>query len=203
MYKKYKFGRFTSSNVELRDLLKAWVAVSVAFALVLGGFSLAFFSSFVISLVVVGTGFLLHELAHKIVAQRYGYFAEFRSFDNMLFLAVIMSFFGFVFAAPGAVMIGGRTIRNDHNGKISLAGPAVNLVLAVLFLGVFYSTVGFINTIASYGMKINSWLCLFNLIPVWEFDGAKVFRWKKSLWVLMVLLGLALLFQGVLVQKLV
>src|SRR5437016_3353532 len=33
----------------------------------------------------VGSGFVLHELAHKVVAQRYGHWAEFRAqFGNLL-----------------------------------------------------------------------------------------------------------------------
>ena len=203
VYKKYKIGKFTTSNKEIKDLLKAWIAVSIAFALVLGGVTLAFFSSFILSLVVVGTGFLLHELGHKIVAQKYHYFAEFRSFDQMLFLAIIMSFFGFVFAAPGAVMIGGASISKEHNGKISVAGPLVNIILAILFMILFYTTTTFIHTIAEYGLRINAWLALFNMIPVWQFDGAKIWKWKKQVWIGMVILGLMLLFQGVLVQKIV
>ncbi|HZX12240.1 MAG TPA: site-2 protease family protein [Candidatus Nanoarchaeia archaeon] len=201
VYKKYKIGKFTISNVEIRDLVKAWLAVSIAFGIVLGGL-LGFLKSIVISLIVVGTGFLLHELGHKVVAQRFKYTAEFRSFDEMLFLAVIMSFFGFVFAAPGAVMIGGRSIREDHNGKISIAGPLVNLMLAVVFMLVFYASAGFVQTVAEFGMKINGWLALFNLIPVWQFDGAKVYKWRKGLWLLVVGGALALLFQAELVKLL-
>ena len=76
--------------------------------------------------------FLLHELGHKLVAQKYGCQAEFRSFDQMLILAVIMSFFGFILAAPGAVLIQGRVSRKQ-NGIISATGPGVNLSLAVMF----------------------------------------------------------------------
>src|SRR3989344_693954 len=202
IYKKYQLGKFTYSNIEVRDLIKSWLMVSIAFAIVLGGLSSKFFSSFVISLIVVGTGFLLHELGHKVVAQRYKYFAEFRSFDEMLFLAVMMSFFGFVFAAPGAVMIGGRSIREDHNGRISLAGPLVNIVLAVLFLVLVYTTSGFVNTIAGFGLRINAWLALFNLIPVWQFDGAKIWRWNKGVWFLVLVIGLLLLTQKVWVARL-
>lgn len=201
IYKRYKIGRFTTSNKEITDLIKAWVAVSIAFALVLGGLSMQFFSSLIISLVVVATGFLLHELGHKIVAQRYKYFAEFRSFDEMLFLAVIMSFFGFVFAAPGAVMIGARSIRTDHNGHISLAGPLINVGLAIVFMVIFYISGGFVHTIARYGMSINAWLALFNLIPVWQFDGAKIWRWNKLVWMGMVGIGLLVLTQSLWIPK--
>lgn len=198
-YKQYQIGKFTSSNVEAKDLLKAWIAVSLAIGIVLSkvpSFELSFLQAIIISLVVVGTGFLLHELGHKIVAQKYKYFAEFRSFDEMLFLAIILSFFGFVFAAPGAVMIGGRGIKDSHNGKISAAGPFVNIILGLLFLVLMYTTSGFASTVGFWGARINAWLALFNLIPVWVFDGAKIFRWNKGVWLLLLGGGLALLFQN-------
>ena len=132
--KEIKLGNITTSETEIIDLLKAWIIISIAFAVVLRySFSYSFYSIFIISSLTVGTGFLLHELGHKITAQRYGCFAEFRSFDNMLIMALVMSFFGFVFAAPGAVMISGR-INSRKNGIISAAGPLVNIGLALIFL---------------------------------------------------------------------
>ena len=89
---------------------------------------------FLISLFTAGIGFLLHELAHKFVAQYYGCEAEFRSMDQMLYFAVGLSLFvGILFAAPGAVMIAGGVTRKE-NGIISVAGPLTNYVLA----GIFY-----------------------------------------------------------------
>src|SRR3989338_1601527 len=117
-----KIGSISTSEAELKDLLKAWIAISVAFAIGLSGsvLSSGFYTKFVIASLTVGIGFLLHEIGHTIVAQRYGCFAEFRSFDSMLILAIAMSFFGFIFAAPGAVMISGR-VNSAKNGKISAA----------------------------------------------------------------------------------
>ncbi|MEK6892261.1 MAG: metalloprotease, partial [Nanoarchaeota archaeon] len=83
-------GSISTSEAELRDILKAWVAVSIAFGIILSTSILDFYSKFVIASLTVGIGFLFHELGHKIVAQRYGCFAEFRSFDKMLLLAIGM-----------------------------------------------------------------------------------------------------------------
>ncbi|MDP6647777.1 MAG: site-2 protease family protein, partial [Candidatus Woesearchaeota archaeon] len=107
---------------------------------------------------------------------------EFRSFDNMLILALVMSFFGFILAAPGAVMISGR-VDKARNGKISAAGPIVNLVLAIIFLALaFLQLPNLFKDIAFYGFMINSWLALFNMIPFWLFDGAKIIRWNKMIY---------------------
>ena len=186
---------FSFSKKEIKDLVKAWLVLSLAFAIVFNGlnFNIQFITAILICAITVGTAFIFHELGHKFTAQHYGCFAEFRSFDNMLFLALILSFFGFIFAAPGAVMISGP-IGKRRNGKISLAGPLTNMVLAVLFLIVHIYRP---SVITSYGFIINTWIGLFNLIPFAMFDGKKIFDWNKTIYYVMITTGfLLLIVQG-------
>lgn len=198
-HKTIKLGSLSTSEKEIKDLAKAWIAISLAFAILLSGsffFSIAFYSSFVLSALTVGIAFLLHELAHKVVAQRYGCFAEFRSFDSMLVLAIIMAFFGFILAAPGAVMINGPVGRS-RNGKISAAGPFTNIVLALLFIVIFYLTGP--SALVTYGYFINAWLAFFNLLPFGIFDGKKVLAWNRTVYIALVVVALALMLgQGLL-----
>ena len=178
---RFKIWGLPTSTIEIQDIVKAWLAISIAFGVLLSHgqiLSSQFVVSLLISAFTVGTAFLLHELSHKIVAQKYGYDAEFRSFDSMLLIAIGLSFFGFIFAAPGAVMI--RGVYNlGHNGKISLAGPLVNIILALLYLA---GMLVFPNLVFQYGLYINSLLAVFNLIPLGMFDGKKVFAWNKAVW---------------------
>lgn len=190
-----KVGNISTSEKEIKDILKAWVAISVAFGIVLNKsvFSSDFYSKFILASLTVGIGFLLHELGHKFVAQRYGCFAEFRSFDKMLLLALAMSFFGFVFAAPGAVMISGR-VDKRKNGIISAAGPLVNIILALIFLAlVFFHAQNLFKDVALYGFIINSWLALFNMVPFGFFDGYKIIRWNKPVYFVMVIFASTLM----------
>ena len=179
------------SSRELRDLAVAWVALGVAFAVffagggrravdvLVGGGVLA---PLLLSLLTAGAGFLVHELAHKVVAVRFGQIAEFRADYGMLFLAVVSSLAGFIFAAPGAVYHRGRLTRREH-GLIALAGPAVNVGLAVLFLPVFGvgTLIGsdFLALVGSRGLMINLFLAAFNMIPFGPLDGKTVLGWSK------------------------
>lgn len=186
------------SQIEVRHLTKAWLMISVAFAIALrggfGGISLdaAFLLTVVFAAVTVGVGFLAHEIMHKFFAQKYGCWAEFRAHDMMLGLAVLMSFFGFIIAAPGAVIIQGP-LTTRKNGIVSLAGPATNIVVGLLFLALLLVVPDeIVRMLAGYGMMINFWLALFNMIPFMPFDGAKVFVWNKPLYFLTV--GLCVFF---------
>src|SRR3989344_3354197 len=180
------FKNFETSRTEIIDIAKAWVVISAAFAIVLTRdnlFSAQLFFNFLLSGLTVGIGFLFHELSHKVIAQRYGAIAEFRAFDYMLLLALAMSFLGFIFAAPGAVMIAGGHINIKRNGIISIAGPITNLILAVIFFLIMKMSIGkFLIMLGGFGFYINSWLALFNMIPFWNFDGKKIFIWNKTIW---------------------
>lgn len=204
--KTIKIGKIYTSKVELLDITKAWLMVALTFAFLFSGMNLmdgslsfdklessSFWILVVVSLFTAGIGFLLHEMAHKLVAQHYGCAAEFRSFDEMLFFALLLSVgIGFTFIAPGAVMISGMITRKE-NGIISIAGPLTNYVLALIFLGLMllFPT---LSLIFSIGFNINLWLGLFNMIPLMNFDGAKIWRWNIPAWIGMVAFGVFFLF---------
>lgn len=194
--KQMKIGNIPTSEIEIRDLIKAWIAISIAFGIIISrAFPITFYKAFVISSITVGIGFLFHELGHKLVAQKYGCFAEFRANVPMLILAIFVALiFGFVFAAPGAVMISGP-VGKRRNGKISLAGPAVNLALALFFLALLLGNFsGMIQILAVIGFFVNSLLAMFNMLPFGMFDGKKVLRWNKAVYYTMFAITIVLFF---------
>lgn len=178
---------------EVRDILISMFVIAVIFAFLINGRSI--YGNFIrlipALLVAVGLGFILHELAHKFMAVRYGFYAEFRMWLEGLIFALITAFLlGFVFIAPGAVYIHGEYISREQNGKISIVGPLVNIVLALFFLSLIplinpnpTDLWGFIfANIVKFGFIINSILAAFNLIPLGIFDGAKVLKWNPIVW---------------------
>ena len=175
--------KFTSR--EIRDIIISMLVIAGAFAYIFSGRNLnIFFYLIPVTLVSVGLGFVLHELSHKFVAVHYGFYAEYRMWVQGLILALVTAYFGFVFAAPGAVYIHGEYISREENGKISLAGPMTNVILAFIFMGIafLFPSPSLIYLMGILGFTVNSFLALFNLIPISVFDGAKVFKWNPVIW---------------------
>jgi Zn-dependent protease len=182
-------GGIRFSGRELRDLAVAWLALGLAFTfflnndlatgLLYGQFPIgAAVETFGLSLVTVGVGFLLHELAHKVVAIRFGQVAEFRADYGMLALAIGAGLAGFLFAAPGAVYHGGQAVSKRENGLIALAGPLTNVALVVAFLPLVFAD-GLLGSVGGLGVGINALLAGFNMIPFGPLDGRKVLSWSK------------------------
>ena len=191
---------------ELIALITAWIVLGVSFStryMFAGWFSnpIAFLEVFLLTMLVIGTGFLGHELAHKFTAQRYGAWAEFRLWTIGAIMALVFAAIPpgtFVFAAPGAVYIASRStyigdaMDRKTNGIISLTGPLVNIAAAGIF-GLAYvglSAAGIrafvINgfNFLPWAIFINLWLGAFNMIPFFILDGQKVLTWNRTIWAL-------------------
>ncbi|ADL58957.1 site-2 protease family protein [Methanothermobacter marburgensis] len=185
------------SKGEVRDILISMVVIAGVFAYVFSGRNLQVaLIRLPATLVTVGLGFVLHEIAHKLMAIRYGFWAEYRLWLEGLVLALVTSYFGFVFAAPGAVYIHGNYIDRDVNGKISIAGPLTNIMLALIFLMASSVLPSPFRDVAVLGYAVNSFLALFNLIPIAVLDGAKVFRWNPLIWLIAAASAFALTFNS-------
>ena len=134
--------------------------------------------------IALAPAFLLHEIAHKIVARNYGCWAEFRASPGGLRFGVILAAaFGIVFMAPGAVMVAGHTTKSQF-GKIALAGPVTNVILwslglIMIFLGVGDNIVG--KMIIVPWMWGNAVLGAFNMIPFGPLDGKKIKTWSDTI----------------------
>lgn len=144
------------------------------------------------SLMVALFAFLLHEFAHRYFARSYGGFAEFRMWPIGAFLALVTAAIGFLFAAVGAVYIQGIYDR-DKVGRISLAGPATNIIVGLLFYAIsLVISAGSTFLILRFVTTINFYIGFFNLLPIPPLDGYKVLMWSKEYYI--VAIALSLLF---------
>jgi Zn-dependent protease len=204
---------------EAVQIIVSVVSISLALGIVFAGldgvvrYPLEFLVFMTPLMVTIGSGFVLHEMAHKLVAIIYGAKARFRMWTQGIVMMLIMSVVGFLFAAPGAVYIQAQRITTRQNGMISLAGPALNIILFFFFIGLqalapveqYYSFLlgwgdampglGISNGMFSvwqFGAAINLLLALFNTIPAFPLDGSKIFKWSKGAWGLLTVSVLAL-----------
>ncbi len=186
---------------EIRDLFISVVAIAVILAY-------PNMQNFIIFLAVTLVTFVLHELAHKFVAQKFGAVAFYKMWPQGILIGILTMLLSPVlmlkFISPGAVEIqqyrfskwrkkrygfgqgiaGGLTM--DEMGLISVSGPLVNFAIAAisaLIGGYFFGLLASLNSI----------LAFFNMLPVKPLDGSKILLWKPSVWVFLQICAIALL----------
>lgn len=190
LYLLLRILRIKTSKTELLHLGIATILVT-AVGLSLNGyrhFSWQFLAIFI-------SAFLVHELAHKFLAQYYGSWAEFRAQVSGLFITALsaLPFMPFKFIAPGAVMVG--LSDSKKFGKVALIGPITNLIMgfSFLLLSLYYST---FNPYFTIGASFNGWIAMFNLIPLGVLDGQKIFDWNKVVWAISMAAAMGLFIIG-------
>jgi Zn-dependent protease len=81
-------------------------------------------------------------------------------------------------------------VTREQSGKISLAGPLTNVMLAAAFFPLTLLE-GIIHEVGRLGTRINLWIALFNLIPFGPFDGRKVLAWDKGAYLVALAIAVA------------
>ena len=176
------------SKTEINHLTLATLAFTMALAFMFSGGILgalsdpsAFLAYGVLALITFTPGFLIHEIAHKIQARKYGCWAEFRASPSGLRFGVLLAaIIGIVFMAPGAVMVAGNTTREQF-GKVALAGPVSNVVLWCIGLAsavAFGGGGGIVDDVIYYWMWANGILGALNMLPFGPLDGKKIKTWS-------------------------
>ena len=186
------------SKTEIAHLTQATIAFAIALGFMFSGGIFGALSNtdrFVdftfIGLLTFTPGFLIHEIAHKIQARKYGCWAEFRASPGGLRLGVILAaLIGVVLMAPGAVMVAGNTTREQF-GKVALAGPVSNVVLWCIGLLCAVTLGGsgeLSDVLIYYWMFANGILGALNMLPFGPLDGKKIRSWSRPVfWIWLII----------------
>jgi len=176
-----------TTGKESLDLFLAMILIAYVFGfrrLIDGGQDLQYIFYIVIFL---APSFILHELAHKYAAIKYGKYARFTMMKNTALLTLFMGTIGILFAAPGATVILGKSTKRE-NGIFAAAGPMINFGIAfitfIIFLSfpeVYFKTTT-LQTLLILNIEINAFLGAFNMLPFGPLDGKKVMDWNSLIW---------------------
>ena len=160
---------------------------------------------FLISGILVGTAFVPHELGHKIVAMRRGQYARYVLWVRGLFFTLLTLVIGIGLIVPGFVAIVPISKQMDKKdlGLVAVAGPATNVVIGVvsLILGLLtnanFGVIPLTGLLAAPNIFIlvaqfNALIALFNCIPIWQLDGAKILRWNKIVYFALIAINIAI-----------
>ena len=179
-----------------------------------------------------------HEFAHAWVAKKQGDYtavaykrctpAALAHFDLVGFL--MMMLFGFGWAKP--VPINSNNFKNGRKSQflVSIAGVVMNLLLGIFFLFVymlmfkiapaFYvsSVYGYLlGMFLIYSFSLNFGLAIFNLIPIYPFDGYNIIdsmcrydnaylrfakRYSYFIFILLIITGVYDIFYSYVIDKL-
>lgn len=176
---------------EIKEIIISVLILSIAFAWIINPLSTENYSTlFILSLFSIGLGFMLHELAHKFIAQKFNCKTHYELWKEGLAATLILAYlFKIMFAAPGTVWIEKKHLTTKENGLIAIAGPLTNISLACAFLLLwFQNPIEIIKLIASFGFNINMLLAGFNMIPFGPLDGKKVLVWNPLIWAITTLI---------------
>jgi Zn-dependent protease len=95
----------------------------------------------------------------------------------------------------------------EEDGKVNLAGPLTNFIIAAgIAIGMLLlvAAVGVplvdpmtnLMIVLRYGLILNAMLGAFNMIPIQPFDGATVKSWNTAVWATLTVALVALLLFG-------
>lgn len=170
---------FTLFGIEIRvNLGWAMIAGLIAWSLAVGVFPQLYdglepsdyWWMALVAIAGLAVSIIAHELAHSLVARRFG--------------TKVSSITLFLFGGVAALEDEPESPRAEF--LIAIAGPAMSLVLALLFqslanaLSLGAGPGGAAAAVASYLALLNLILALFNLVPAFPMDGGRALR--AGLW---------------------
>lgn len=193
----FEFAKIKFTYIEINNLLRAWVLLSVILGIYFfhSSFREFFSGSFYTADVFIKLGMIAfvvlvslsaYLFTAKVVAHRFKENALFEWQPFMLFLSLIFAFFGIIFIIPFRTVI--LTIDQRKWNIFSTTSALMGITLSTIFLGiaiVSYSTSAFWFNFGLIGFAINIFLVLFT-----QFAMNFVHIWRQSKLVFLIILFL-------------
>jgi len=195
------------SIIDLDEKVSVLITI-IILSLVFGSYHLIYgdLTMYLLLTIVASIAVIPHEYAHKLVAIKMGCISRY-VLDPMGLIITLISaipYIPFKIIAPGYTLV--SIIRYDPhyvkrlNGIVSFAGPLTNVFISALSLSILIALHKFpiliINQYIFQFLRLNaywnSWVALFNLLPIPPLDGSKVITWKPHLWLSALLLSITL-----------
>ena len=147
-------------------------------------------ASIVLIIVILILSVVIHEVAHGYAALWLGdktaqyagrlTLNPIKHLDlfGSIIIPLLLSFSGFIFGWAKPVPYNPYNLRNRRWGEliVAIAGPASNILLALIF-GLIIRFIGFDSNlifVAAMIVQVNLVLAIFNLVPVPPLDGSKI-----------------------------
>ncbi|MCX8183423.1 MAG: GNAT family N-acetyltransferase [Crenarchaeota archaeon] len=148
-------------------------------------------------LTVVAVSLIAHELSQKLVARRLGLETTFKAWGSGILFSWLLALLGSVFPAYGSTYVKQLDWwydpEKDKTGIVFAVGPLVSLLLGSAFWTISNLTVNRLLAVpATVGYVTNLMIVILNLIPIqaaggFVWDGKKILRWSKTLWIMLVI----------------
>ena len=195
-----------SSIVELNEALAILITV-VVLSLVFGsGYILrGDLALYAIITVIAVIGVIPHELAHRWCARKMGSYSRYvlSPIGLVLTLITAIPWIPFKIIMPGFTLVVPSRYEPNYlkrlNGLSGYIGPLTNIVIASVSLATYALLVEVIaglpwivSTFLKLNSYINSWIAIFNLLPIPPLDGSKIWSWNPGVWITTFLLGIGL-----------
>ncbi len=145
-----------------------------------------------------------HELAHRWSARKMGCYSRYvlSPFGLILTLITAIPFIPFKIIMPGFTLVVPTTydpvFLKRLNGIVSYMGPLTNMLIATASLTIYALLVKLgihiyiLLLFLLLNTWLNSWVAIFNLLPIPPLDGSKIITWKPSIWIVSLLFSIGL-----------
>ena len=184
-------GKKDSFTKEIGNIILAIIIISLIFAYDWLN-PLNTFENFYTPFIAVTTSFLLYHFAQRVMSRKLKCNIAYRLWVPGVVFGLLFMLVGIKIILIGGILISaykfGRWGMKDRLptvqeiGFISVVGPLTNIFLAIIFGLLAGPAATGQNSFFAYMSMLNSWLAIFNLVPIKDLDGGKIMFWSPVYW---------------------